>query len=383
MQQKKHFQTQRVSRWKLLDRLSWIIPVLFLIYLVSFNGGLGAYFSESLAAGDIPASIAIAVFLIFTSCFLSLPPMLIWRAVTRYLRNNALKNATFYAHEGLDYYREKLSGLSPTMISMLIDLEIETSKDAAALILKYSLLNVVSLNANEITITNPSHPSLTQSDHLLLEQISKKALRPDDLFRWKVCAADETIQEGQARGYFKQAKTTQQSSSRGCAGGCLGAIVLFFLVTGVSLFILDLDKIDAYLAGAPVDLITPYQQITYLIADPHMSVQLFIMLILGLLLFVAFALPIVGLIRTIVISTRPIPKVVRTEKGEHLTEQIAGMKNFIHDFSNLSQAEKGALVVWDDFLIYAVVLEENEAIVQEILGQGNINYDQIKRNFSA
>ena len=43
------------------------------------------------------------------------------------------------------------------------------------------------------------------------------------------------------------------------------------------------------------------------------------------------------------------------------------MKNFIHDYSNLSQADQEQVVLWDDYLIYAVVLEENQQIVAEIM----------------
>lgn len=57
----------------------------------------------------------------------------------------------------------------------------------------------------------------------------------------------------------------------------------------------------------------------------------------------------------------------RTPSGEIYTEYIYGMKNFIHDYSNLSEAEKDSLVLWDDYLIYAVVLEENKKIVEEMM----------------
>ena len=33
---------------------------------------------------------------------------------------------------------------------------------------------------------------------------------------------------------------------------------------------------------------------------------------------------------------------------------------------NLSEADKSQLALWDDYLIYAVVLEENEQIVADI-----------------
>ena len=62
----------------------------------------------------------------------------------------------------------------------------------------------------------------------------------------------------------------------------------------------------------------------------------------------------------------------RTDSGQELTEQIYGMKNFIRDFSELSQADKEQLVLWDDFLIYAVLLEENTSIINEIYSMKNI-----------
>ena len=60
-------------------------------------------------------------------------------------------------------------------------------------------------------------------------------------------------------------------------------------------------------------------------------------------------------------------KYERTSEGKVLVEQIVGMKNFIHDFSNLSQSEKEEVVLWNDFIIYAILLEENEKIINEIL----------------
>ena len=57
----------------------------------------------------------------------------------------------------------------------------------------------------------------------------------------------------------------------------------------------------------------------------------------------------------------------RTIKGEQLTDIILGMKNFIHDFSLLNEADKNDILLWDDFLVYAIVLEENTKIIEEIL----------------
>ena len=42
------------------------------------------------------------------------------------------------------------------------------------------------------------------------------------------------------------------------------------------------------------------------------------------------------------------------------------MRNFIRDFSNLDEATRNHIVLWKDFLIYAIVLEENDIVLKEI-----------------
>ena len=54
------------------------------------------------------------------------------------------------------------------------------------------------------------------------------------------------------------------------------------------------------------------------------------------------------------------------------------MKRFLHDFSMLDEADKEAIGLWDEFLIYAVVLGENEKVVNEILDIKNIKISDMK-----
>ena len=42
----------------------------------------------------------------------------------------------------------------------------------------------------------------------------------------------------------------------------------------------------------------------------------------------------------------------------------------------LYKADKESIILWDDFLVYAIVLEENEKIIEEILKLKNVkNFD--------
>ena len=67
----------------------------------------------------------------------------------------------------------------------------------------------------------------------------------------------------------------------------------------------------------------------------------------------------------------------RTKEGKILVEQMVGIKNYIHDFSLLSEKEKEDISLWEDFLIYAVVLEENKNIIDDICNYKNIRFNII------
>ncbi len=57
----------------------------------------------------------------------------------------------------------------------------------------------------------------------------------------------------------------------------------------------------------------------------------------------------------------------RTKEGNRMLEQFNALKNFIHDFTLLSERKKEEIILWEDFLTYAVLLEENQEIVKDLL----------------
>lgn len=56
---------------------------------------------------------------------------------------------------------------------------------------------------------------------------------------------------------------------------------------------------------------------------------------------------------------------IRTKKGEKINERLEGLKKYIRDFSLLSEREAKEIVLWDDYLIYSIIFEQNKKIVEE------------------
>ena len=369
---KTYIETNEVKKLKRIDSFGYLLPVI--IFVILFIRGISIWKG---ADSNEPAWSIFLVWLIFTILY-SIPVLLIWRAVFRQLKRNAIKRSTFNPELGIDYYREKLDGLSPVEISMLTDLEIETEKDISALLLKYQMKGIINIDKRKVQVLKPDDPSLLPSDKTLLQTIIDQGELSyailGNLQKWEMNVYNELIQSG----YFnrKDRNKLEEKKRYQMSNGCALAFLTPVLILAFSLII----------------FFTPSVQYTYekieIMQDDTTNSELFLMmaedhyfargvLILTLLLFllgVAIFGPIAILIKS-KIKASGFEHIIRTKEGEEMTEYIYAMKNFLHDFSTLSEASKEQLVLWDDFLIYAVVLEENEQILQDIFSHRSLELD--------
>ena len=56
---------------------------------------------------------------------------------------------------------------------------------------------------------------------------------------------------------------------------------------------------------------------------------------------------------------------IRTLKGEEVNLKLEGLKNFLNDFSLLNEKSKEELIIWQDYLIYSVIFNQNTKIVDK------------------
>lgn len=168
---KKIIATKQIKRWHRLDRLALIVPIIIFLYL-SFKKEGRLIWGVAAKEQNLGVTVAAFFLLAFSTVISSLPILLIWRAISHTVKKAAIQNATFYTNEDFDYYRETLTGISPTTISLLMDLQIETKKDMSALLLKYVKLGVVSMEDGMIRVYNQNLPGLTSSDRTLLALIA-------------------------------------------------------------------------------------------------------------------------------------------------------------------------------------------------------------------
>ena len=292
-------------------------------------------------------------------------------------------NTKYEVIENIDYFRERFTGITPPEISLLTDLEIETKKDLAASILNHYNKKVVSFDSKNKMVVNKdvNTEHLKESDSYLYSLLLNNNLNIVSVKKWKEISTKEAIEDG----YIKEKNREKRY-------GFSDSLLTIFRWVGI-MFLAGIIG-GGYLVTPPgqklMKNMEEYETITKDIKDQDVIVdmikedkdfrKLTYDLYVGSIpvclvgtfavvaIFALFSMPFYLRARKITyFFVDANDKYDRTPEGKILVEQIVGMKNFIHDFSNLSQSEKEEVVLWNDFIIYAILLEENEKIIHEIL----------------
>ncbi|MDR1766072.1 MAG: DUF2207 domain-containing protein [Lachnospiraceae bacterium] len=277
-------------------------------------------------------------------------------------------NVTFAPIQDIDYYRDTLDALNPSLVSLLVDLDIYGQKDIAATLLRMRNKKLISFRDDgRIVVTgrdsaetkDTAKPGSAEGkspaagrrlsgahggakpDRAELELLSaikngrldgKGALR-----LWR----QHRFNEAERLGYIRKKQAGVKKYEKYAWFAVLSLLVVFVL-WGVFLHIdIHTHPVLWFLTALPI----------------------------GALAFVPWYL----LVREATYWNRGDVVWERTPLGNEMAEKIAGLSRFIHEFSKLSEADKELVALWDDYLVYAVVLEENEKIVKDICKRHKIN----------
>ena len=387
----KRIKTKKEKLLLLLDLAVIIVCILrCLPYYSFFSEGFHAF--KAIGSSSI-ISILLFIYLIWLFILYIIVKNFIIIAIYlayRIPKKRIIKQNTKYeVIDNIDYFRDRFTGITPSEISLLTDLEIETKKDLAASILNLYNKKLLSFDSKHKMVINKdvNVDHLKESDKLLYSYLLNNNLNIVSVKEWKKVSTKEAIDDGYIQeksrssryGFSNSLLTIFRWVGILFAAGIIGGA---YLVTPVGQKLMDkmetYDKIteDIEDQNVIIDMIKEDKEFRQLTYDVY--VESIPVVIVGtfavIALFALFSMPFYLRARKITyFFVDANDKYERTNEGKILVEQIVGMKNFVHDFSNLSQSQKEEVVLWNDFIIYAILLEENEKIIHEILKIKNMD----------
>jgi hypothetical protein len=250
-------------------------------------------------------------------------------------------NSKYSTKENILYYREILNNISPAVISIVDNFKIDFQKDIVAGVLKLVLSGHVKMDNNSLEIVEKSADDLSISQKELYDMIKDGKLENIEYDSWKTSCYREATNEGYV--YLIQG-LNQKHASTHLAKGALRLGIIFTISLILALLLSALGSI----------IISTF-------------------LILFIMIYVGFYFPyLIGY--TIYYLLRK-SDFRYTEKGEIVKNRIEGLKRFIEDYSSLDEKDKKEVVLWDDYLIYAVLFEQNKSIIKDMLRLKGLDLD--------
>lgn len=370
---KKQIITDQIKRYDLFQKLCYLSPIIILIRILPEIIGNYKYIKQYNNPESSKLYFSIYAIGIVT---LSVIIVIIARTVVKYIRWNAIENSTFDSVTGLEYYRDELEELRPVEISYLMDLDLETRKDISAQILQYELWGVIEYVNGKIVVKNINDPRLLERDKILINILVNKS---EDFGPWKKKVHEDMINSK----YIVEREDTRKELGK--MGNRVAIMLIVTLILCMVLIALaNLDKIKYIISNYSninfneydFDLYKPFSWLekfsdfqnadlsNLVITKGELYFTIAFFILTGL--FFGYLASMLIFTYIAIKTTNKTTKLARTEEGNKITEYLFGLKNFIKDFTLLSEREKKELVLWDYFLVYAVVLEENKKVTQEI-----------------
>lgn len=318
---KKRINSKNFDKWKIIDIIAPII-----IYILSM---LSTMLSNS-AKEEMKYILSSnnTLLYIISLIIYSLPSFLFYLALylgIRYpIKKLEKKNLTYNANKDILYYRDILKDLTPFEISILANLNIEEKKDIVATILWYQQKNYIDIK-NEQIIFN-SDVKLNKKDELFLN-----FLKTND-YGYLESYKNISYKDLKEKKYIVENKYKLNIAKN---------IILIF-----GLFIITIVLI-----------------LLNIFFVKNMIIQKTIDLLLIVIIFFIIYKKIASIVTSYINKTNNFR---RTKLGEEKITYIHALQNFIHDFSNLKDYNKEQILLWEDFLIYAIVLEQNDKIIEDI-----------------
>lgn len=386
---KKVFQTEKLNEIRQQQKRSFLIFPAIMVVLLIWGGP--ANIAQLNKDNFVTGVICIMFLLVSCSAMLGIIPFYMIYVRLQGQKKQVMENSPFITMDNLDYYRDKLEEVSPGAISMLEDLRIETDKDMAACILHYEMLGLIRQTEDgyeRINRLDFRNAGLQESDRYLIVHLQKGDWKQEQVvWAWEQQTVSEVKEAGWITERFRNKKDIEKTTKKESKMVLLWLVTLIVFCLAVSMGMLkerlrdtmsqeQFEKIPqaVFVLGdiqqEVLDGLDGNQAFgafsKQMLTGPNYLWKLTLVVVMDCTFLLLFLFPVLymkfgqGRIR----EQSPYK---RTETGEIYTEYIFGMKNFIHDYSNLSEVEKDALVLLDDYLIYAVVLEENKKIVEEIM----------------
>lgn len=247
-------------------------------------------------------------------------------------KKDKLSEIDFKKYES--YYRDILKNYSPAELSYIDKFEILPKNDIAASLLSLELNKNIYLD-NKIQINTDSTNNISSNEKYILDSIEDGKITNLNETEFTTKVKEDAIRNG----LLKESKIEWGKFTR----------VLIFSLSFMALMIFICITLFSDFVSNPTN-----------ITDWKLFILMFAIL---LVLYLPIS---IGIYFNTYIVKMKKNSYIRTKKGEELNENLEGLKNYLKDFSTMHEKDEKSLTLWEDYLIYSVIFNQNTKVIKNI-----------------
>lgn len=225
-----------------------------------------------------------------------------------------------------NYYRDILPQYSPSVLSFLDNFKLDKC-DIVATLLNLELKEKIKID-EDIYVIDESDIGLLENEKYVLDNIKRKNINNIDLKEYEEIVIEDCKRYNLIE---KQKFTVDDIKKR--------MLIIEFIIIAVVV----LNAILSHFFKGTIIIMGIILFITFLIIIPYFLLSKVVRLVAG-----------------------NIRIYNRTKAGKEINAKMEGLKKFLLDYSKIETREKEEIILWQDYLVYAVMFGINNEIVKEI-----------------
>ena len=248
-----------------------------------------------------------------------------------------------YSKEKLDkidfqnnsYYRDIIFKYSPAVLSYIDDFKLE-EKDIVATLMSLELKQKLSMK-DQIKIINDSEENLDENEKYIFKKLKNNTLKNINMLEFE----EKVIKDCLDYNLLEENKNIKKK-------------IIKKVIFSVCIYIL--------IVVGFFNFPTFYNNI------PNKNIAILLLPVIFILFLIMIILPFstIVYIKSYYRMNKQNPY-IRNKKARNINKKLEGLRKYVKDFSQLSESQYNEIILWEDYLIYSVILGQNSKIVKEII----------------
>ena len=238
------------------------------------------------------------------------------------------------------YYRDIISKYSPAVLSYIDDFKLE-EKDIVATLMSLELKQKLTIK-DGIKIINDSEENLDENEKYIFKKLKNNTLKNINMLEFE----EKVIKDCLDYNLLEEKKDINKKIIK----------KVFFSVCIYILIVAGFFNFPTF-----------YNNI------PNKNIAILFLPVMFILFFIMIILPFstIVYIKSYYRMNKQNPY-IRNKKARNINKKLEGLRKYVKDFSQLSKSQYNEIVLWEDYLIYSVILGQNSKIVKEIMKKINV-----------